>query len=96
MIVFSIVSFVMFFVVGSGGTSVEYGVVGLASEPAGATVLLDGVESGTTPTQVAIVLDTRTHVVELKLKGYKDGLSSFTFEGTDVVQLPAVELSEVD
>ncbi|MCC7072905.1 MAG: protein kinase [Deltaproteobacteria bacterium] len=94
--VFSIISFILFFVVGSGAGVVEYGVVGLESTPEGATVVLDGVEAGTTPTQVAIALDTRTHVIELKLKGYKDGLSSFTFEGKDVVQLPVVELTELE
>ncbi|MBI1946588.1 MAG: serine/threonine protein kinase [Deltaproteobacteria bacterium] len=94
--VLTIVSFVVFFVVGGGAGAVEYGVVAVASMPPGAVVVVDGVATGSTPTQVALALDERTHVVELKLKGHKDGLSSFTFEGKDLVELPVVELTATD
>ena len=93
--VLSIISFIVFFVIGGGAVSVDYGVVAVSSSPAGAAVVVDGVAAGAAPTQVALAVDKRTHVVELKLKGHKDGLASFTFDGKDYVQLPTVELVEV-
>ena len=94
--VLTIVSFVVFFVAGGSPPEVEYGVVAVSSSPAGAEVVVDGTPWGVAPTQVPVAVDERTHVVELKLKGHKDGLASFKFEGKPFVDLPAVELAALE
>ena len=72
----------------------DWAVVSLSTAPAGATVLVDGAESGTTPAAVEIM--SGEHDIEVRLAGYNAWRSKVLVEADRPQQLPDVTLTQAD
>src|SRR6185503_11487750 len=72
----------------------DWGVVSLNTEPAGATVLVDGAEAGVTPAAIEIM--SGEHDIEVRLAGYNAWTSKVLVEPNQPQQLPDVTLRQAD
>lgn len=79
--------FVVLFSVLAGAGCTKTKEVRIASEPAGATVLLNGVESGVTPLSKELSFgDRKVHQLVLKMPGYEEATASVAYEPEDTKQ----------
>jgi formylglycine-generating enzyme required for sulfatase activity len=72
----------------------DWAVVSLRTEPAGATVLVDGVAAGVTPAELEI--DSGEHEVEARLAGYNAWSNRILVAANQPQQLPDVKLALAD
>lgn len=68
--------------------------VRIESKPAGARVIVDGTELGTTPH--AVELDAGRHELRLLYPGYRDFVSPFTVRGGESLMVGPIELGRPD
>jgi formylglycine-generating enzyme required for sulfatase activity len=72
----------------------DWAVVSVRSEPAGATVLVDGVEAGTTP--AALEIDSGEHELEVRLAGYNAWSNRVLVAANQPQELPDIKLTLAD
>lgn len=68
--------------------------VRVATEPPGATVLVDGEPAGTTPAEIEV--DAGEHELELRLAGYNAWRNQITVTANQPQELPTVTLTQAD
>ncbi|HUQ50873.1 MAG TPA: PEGA domain-containing protein, partial [Gammaproteobacteria bacterium] len=71
-----------------------YAVVSLRTDPPGATVLVDGAETGVTPAEIEI--DSGEHELEVRLAGYNAWSDKILVAANQPQQLPDVKLALAD
>jgi formylglycine-generating enzyme required for sulfatase activity len=72
----------------------DWALVSLRTEPAGATVLVDGVAAGTTP--AALEIDSGEHELEVRLAGYNAWSDKILVAANQPQQLPDLKLALAD
>ncbi len=72
----------------------DWAVVSLRTDPPGATVLVDGVEAGTTPADIDV--DSGEHELEVRLAGYNAWSNRILVAANQPQQLPDIDLALAD